>query len=108
MRCRLPRQLLDEQHHTGSAVGPRGAVNLAIMAASGKGLGWGSFLSQAVAGVESRLDNMLAETEDEHGTSTPSPAAPGPITNPASPLPALPAISDSSGCLCPNCRASTA
>jgi hypothetical protein len=25
---------------------------------------WGSFLSQAVAGVEARLDNILAENED--------------------------------------------
>lgn len=34
------------------------------MAASGKSSnGWGSFLSQAVAGMETRLDNMLTEAE---------------------------------------------
>lgn len=33
---------------------------------------WGSFLQQAVAGVESRLDNILAEGTDEAaGTSKP-------------------------------------
>lgn len=31
------------------------------MTAPGKQLGWGSLLSQAVAGVESRLDTILAE-----------------------------------------------
>lgn len=34
------------------------------MAAPGKGSRWGSFLSQAVAGVESRLDNILTEGEE--------------------------------------------
>ena len=36
------------------------------MAAPGKPSGsrWGSFLSQAVAGVESRLDNMLGDLDD--------------------------------------------
>lgn len=34
------------------------------MAAPGKPSKWGSFLSQAVAGVESRLDNMLAEPDE--------------------------------------------
>ena len=43
---------------------------------------WGSFLQQAVAGVESRLDNILAEgTADEAaGTNNKAPAktvAPG-------------------------------
>ena len=33
------------------------------MAAPGKGSKWGSFLTSAVAGVESRLDNMLSEAE---------------------------------------------
>ncbi|ETS86804.1 hypothetical protein PFICI_00632 [Pestalotiopsis fici W106-1] len=33
------------------------------MAAPNKGSRWGSFLSQAVAGVEARLDNILAEEE---------------------------------------------
>ncbi|KAF4594501.1 m protein repeat protein [Ophiocordyceps camponoti-floridani] len=32
---------------------------------AGKSSRWGSLLSQAVAGVESRLDNMLAEADDE-------------------------------------------
>ncbi|CAM1507338.1 Fc.00g069790.m01.CDS01 [Cosmosporella sp. VM-42] len=35
------------------------------MAASGKGSRWGSFLSQAVAGVESRLDTILADEREE-------------------------------------------
>lgn len=34
------------------------------MAAPAKSSRWGSLLSQAVAGVESRLDNILAEGED--------------------------------------------
>ena len=35
------------------------------MAAPGKHSKWGSFLSQAVAGVESRLDNILADADDD-------------------------------------------
>ncbi|KAG6297507.1 hypothetical protein E4U46_006500 [Claviceps purpurea] len=35
------------------------------MAAPGKASRWGSLLSQAVAGVESRLDTMLAETDED-------------------------------------------
>jgi hypothetical protein len=47
---------------------------------------WGSFLSQAVAGVEARLDNILAESE---GDSAPQPkdnktASPSTATPPAS------------------------
>ena len=39
------------------------------MAAPGKqAMRWGSFLSQAVAGVESRLDNMLGD--EAQGTAT--------------------------------------
>lgn len=34
------------------------------MAAPAKSTRWGSFLQQAVAGVEARLDNMLAEGEN--------------------------------------------
>src|SRR3569833_632929 len=34
------------------------------MAASGKGSRWGSFHSQAVAGVEARLDTILADNEE--------------------------------------------
>ncbi|KAH0596455.1 hypothetical protein MHUMG1_05572 [Metarhizium humberi] len=49
------------------------------MAVSGKQSRWGSFLSQAVAGVESRLDNILADPEearaqDASATSAASPA----------------------------------
>ncbi|KND90348.1 Protein sgm1 [Tolypocladium ophioglossoides CBS 100239] len=40
------------------------------MAAPGKSSRWGSFLSQAVAGVESRLDNILAEAD---GAAQPQP-----------------------------------
>jgi hypothetical protein len=30
---------------------------------------WGSFLQQAVAGVESRLDTILAESDDDRGAA---------------------------------------
>ncbi|KAG5973150.1 hypothetical protein E4U58_005594 [Claviceps cyperi] len=39
------------------------------MAAPGKASRWGSLLSQAVAGVESRLDTMLAETDEDESSS---------------------------------------
>lgn len=70
------------------------------MAAPGKQSRWGSFLSQAVAGVESRLDNMLAEPEDARpqdssATASPAgPASPAPMTTkqqPASQQLAVPA-----------------
>jgi hypothetical protein len=35
---------------------------------------WGSFLQQAVAGVESRLDNILAEDEASGAAKKPVPA----------------------------------
>ena len=39
---------------------------------------WGSFLQQAVAGVESRLDNILADGPDEAAKpSKPATPAPG-------------------------------
>jgi hypothetical protein len=40
---------------------------------------WGSFLQQAVAGVESRLDNILAEGADE---AVPPSKKPAPSTPP--------------------------
>lgn len=48
------------------------------MAAPGKpgASRWGSFLSQAVAGVESRLDNMLAEGEEQQQQQQPQTQAP--------------------------------
>ncbi|KAK1241591.1 hypothetical protein MKX08_001565 [Trichoderma sp. CBMAI-0020] len=36
---------------------------------------WGSFLQQAVAGVESRLDNILAESDDDRSATPPAAAA---------------------------------
>ncbi|KAI1265264.1 hypothetical protein F5Y18DRAFT_65187 [Xylariaceae sp. FL1019] len=54
---------------------------------------WGSFLSQAVAGVEARLDNILAEddpqraTRDTRDTTTPAPAAATTISAAATPPP---------------------
>lgn len=39
---------------------------------------WGSFLQQAVAGVESRLDNILAEPTDEAVKPAPKPVTPTP------------------------------
>lgn len=46
-----------------------------------QGSKWGTFLSQAVAGVESRLDNLLADGIEEPGATparatTPVQAAP--------------------------------
>lgn len=46
------------------------------MAAQGKHSRWGTFLSQAVAGVESRLDNILAEGEDGRSHDPSIPASP--------------------------------
>lgn len=45
------------------------------MSAPSKQSRWGSFLSQAVAGVEARLDNILAE-EDTAPKSSPTPSRP--------------------------------
>ncbi len=45
---------------------------------------WGNFLQQAVAGVESRLDNILAEGAEEPGPqkkATTATAATGPVKN---------------------------
>lgn len=39
--------------------------------------GWGSFLSQAVAGVESRLDNMLGDEPQKQQQQQPIPAPKG-------------------------------
>ncbi|PHH91751.1 hypothetical protein CDD83_10455 [Cordyceps sp. RAO-2017] len=58
------------------------------MAASGKPSKWGSFLSQAVAGVESRLDNILAEADDEAQAQQPQAARPAQVAAPAKPSPA--------------------
>lgn len=59
---------------------------------------WGSFLSQAVAGVEARLDNILAEPEGdasaqqiEAKVTTPPTSAAG--TSPASPVKPSPGMS---------------
>ncbi|KAI0109629.1 hypothetical protein GGR51DRAFT_512216 [Nemania sp. FL0031] len=54
------------------------------MSASQKSSRWGSFLSQAVAGVEARLDNILAEDDGTKASTTPA-AAPNP--SPAPPTP---------------------
>ncbi|KAK3986920.1 TATA element modulatory factor [Cladorrhinum sp. PSN332] len=48
---------------------------------------WGSFLSQAVAGVEARLDNILAEEDGSSQTKETKPAAP------ASPVKQIPGTS---------------
>ncbi|PHH54714.1 Protein sgm1 [Ceratocystis fimbriata CBS 114723] len=40
------------------------------MGSAGKASGWGSFLQQAVAGVEARLDNILADEQGFASTST--------------------------------------
>ncbi|KAL1898640.1 hypothetical protein Cpir12675_001844 [Ceratocystis pirilliformis] len=41
------------------------------MGSAGKASGWGSLLQQAVAGVEARLDNILADEQGFASTSTP-------------------------------------
>lgn len=46
---------------------------------------WGSFLQQAVAGVESRLDNILAESDDDRSATPPAAAAAAATTTTASP-----------------------
>ncbi|KAJ8131476.1 hypothetical protein O1611_g2148 [Lasiodiplodia mahajangana] len=51
------------------------------MSASQKSSRWGSFLSQAVAGVEARLDNILAEDDATKGSTTPA-AVPNPSPAP--------------------------
>lgn len=48
---------------------------------------WGSFLSQAVAGVEARLDNILAE--DENGTAQQKEAKPATPVSPAKQSPGM-------------------
>ncbi|XP_044718145.1 TATA element modulatory factor 1 TATA binding domain-containing protein [Hirsutella rhossiliensis] len=61
------------------------------MAAPGKPSKWGSFLSQAVAGVESRLDNILAETDNDprlQGAASRSSSRPAHPAAPARPSPA--------------------
>ncbi|KAI0450152.1 hypothetical protein F5B21DRAFT_492232 [Xylaria acuta] len=61
------------------------------MSASQKPSRWGSFLSQAVAGVEARLDNILAEDDGSKASATPavvpstSPVPPTPPTRSATP-----------------------
>ncbi|KAI0196226.1 TATA element modulatory factor 1 TATA binding-domain-containing protein [Xylaria flabelliformis] len=61
------------------------------MSASQKSSRWGSFLSQAVAGVEARLDTILAEDDGSKASSTPavvpntSQAPPTPPTRSATP-----------------------
>lgn len=58
--------------------------------AAPKRTGWGSFLSQAVAGVEARLDNILADEGDgsaqqKETKPTPAPAATTPSAAKQSP-----------------------
>ncbi|TGJ85990.1 hypothetical protein E0Z10_g2733 [Xylaria hypoxylon] len=54
------------------------------MSAPQKSSRWGSFLSQAVAGVEARLDNILAEDGTPKDSTTPAVAA---STSPVPPTP---------------------
>lgn len=58
------------------------------MASSGGKAGWGSFLSKAVAGVEARLDNILAEGEEARkdansGQQTAAAPAPASLQRPS-------------------------
>lgn len=67
------------------------------MAAPSKpGSRWGSYLQQAVGGLESRLDNLLAEGQDGEATKIKSGAA----TPVASPGPKLEAGMQDSMLLC--------
>ncbi|KAL1883866.1 hypothetical protein VTK73DRAFT_7654 [Phialemonium thermophilum] len=64
------------------------------MAAPTKRSGWGSLLSQAVAGVEARLDTILAENDDApRDASKPSPT---PSPAPSSPHKSSPGLSRTS------------
>jgi len=63
------------------------------MAAPAKKSGWGSFLQQAVAGVESRLDNILAEGVSEEA-SKPAPS------KPTTPTPGAVSAKNESGTFC--------
>ncbi|KAH9883718.1 TATA element modulatory factor 1 TATA binding-domain-containing protein [Xylariomycetidae sp. FL2044] len=58
------------------------------MSAPQKPSRWGSFLSQAVAGVEARLDNILAEDDPERQQSSRSPPVASSATLPS--IPPLP------------------
>lgn len=51
------------------------------MAAPTKKTGWGSFLSQAVGGLEARLDNILAE--DEASSARDAKPSPGSAAQPS-------------------------
>lgn len=53
-----------------------------------KSLRWGSLLSQAVAGVEARLDNILAE--DDPANKTGQSSAPSQQSKPSTPTPGMP------------------
>ena len=55
---------------------------------------WGSFISQAVAGVEAKLDNILADDYDDGGApqnkeSRPAAATPPPAPSPAKATPSM-------------------
>lgn len=57
------------------------------MAAPGKQSSrWGAFLQQAVAGVESRLDTILAEGQEENNATISKPP-PAPVPPVAAPKP---------------------
>ncbi len=58
---------------------------------------WGSFLSQAVAGVEARLDNILAEEESASQQREAKPANPA---SPAKQTPSMSSVVDGGPCGC--------
>jgi TATA element modulatory factor len=62
------------------------------MAASGKqpSSRWGSFLSQAVAGVEARLDTILADDNEKPAQQQQQQAEVKRSTTPVSPVPSSP------------------
>lgn len=47
---------------------------MSAQGAGGNKSKWGSFLSQAVAGVEARLDNILAEEDQAKPGTSPAPS----------------------------------
>lgn len=58
---------------------------MSAQGAGGNKSKWGSFLSQAVAGVEARLDNMLAEEDQVKPTTNPAPSPSQQPSKPSSP-----------------------
>jgi hypothetical protein len=75
----LALQQVDFPSHDAGRRVARSSVSLSEMASPRKpakqSSGWGGFLQQAVASVESKLDNILADEEDRSSKASTSLAA---------------------------------